>query len=108
VGSGVAAELVLTGDVVDAARALELGLVNRVVEPDQLIGEATGLAERIAAKSWRAVQASKQSLRASWQTSLAATLATNYWAHAALHQGPDVSEGVDAFLQKRPARFNQR
>ncbi len=108
VGSGVAAELVLTGDVVDAARARELGLVNRVVEPDQLIPEATALAERIAAKSWRAVQASKQSLRASWNVDLAATLSANYWAHAALHSGPDVSEGVDAFLQKRSARFNQR
>jgi enoyl-CoA hydratase len=108
VGSGVAAELVLTGDVVDAARAHELGLVNRVVDPDRLVPEATALAERIAAKSWRAVQASKQSLRASWHTDLAATLSANYWAHAALHPGPDVSEGVDAFLEKRPARFNQR
>ncbi|MBW0101016.1 enoyl-CoA hydratase/isomerase family protein [Pseudonocardia sp. KRD291] len=108
VGSGVAAELVLTGDVVDAAHAAQLGLVNRVVEPERLLPDAIALAERIAAKSWRAVQASKQSLRASWQVDLAATLSTNYWAHAALQPGPDVAEGLDAFLQKRPARFNQR
>ena len=108
VGSGVAAELVLTGDVVDADRAAALGLVNRVVEPDRLIPEATALAGRIAAKSWRAVQATKQSLRAGRRGDLAGTLSTNYWAHAALQPGPDVSEGLDAFLQKRPARFNQR
>ena len=107
VGSGMAAELVLTGDVVDAARALEIGLVNRVVAPDALIPAAVGLATRIAAKSWRAVEAAKQSLRSSWQVDLASTLATNYWSAAALHAGPDVSEGVTAFLEKRPPRYNR-
>ena len=108
VGSGMAAELVLTGDVVDAARALEIGLVNRVVEPDALISTATELAVRIAAKSWRAVEATRQSLRAAWQVDLNATLNTNYWAAVGLHPGPDVREGIDAFIEKRPARFNQR
>jgi enoyl-CoA hydratase len=108
VGSGMAAELVLTGDVVDAARALEIGLVNRVVEPAELLPAATELATRIAAKSWRAVEATKQSLRNAWQVDLSATLSTNYWAHVALHPGPDVREGLDSFIEKRPARFNQR
>lgn len=108
VGSGMAAELVLTGDLIDAARALEIGIVNRVVEPEALIATATELAGRIAAKSWRAVEATKQSLRNSWQVDLTATLSTNYWAHAALHPGPDVREGLKAFIEKRPARFNQR
>lgn len=106
VGSGMAAELVLTGDVVDAARALEIGLVNRVVEADDLIPAAVELATRIAAKSWRAVEAAKQSLRSTWQVDLATVLATNYWSAAALHPGPDVSEGVDAFLEKRKPEFN--
>jgi enoyl-CoA hydratase/carnithine racemase len=106
VGSGTAAELVLTGDVIDAARALEIGLVNRVVEPEELIDAAVALAARIAAKSWRAVEAAKQSLRSTWQVDLATVLATNYWSAAALHPGPDVSEGVDAFLERRPPRFN--
>ncbi|NMI01106.1 enoyl-CoA hydratase/isomerase family protein [Pseudonocardia acidicola] len=106
-GSGMAAELVLTGDVIDAARALEIGLVNRVVEADELIPTAVELAMRIAAKSWRAVEAAKQSLRSTWQVDLATTLATNYWAAAALHPGPDVSEGVDAFLERRTPAFNR-
>lgn len=107
-GSGMAAELVLTGDVVDAARALEIGLVNRVVEADDLIPAAVELATRIAAKSWRAVEAAKQSLRSTWQVDLSTVLATNYWSAAALHPGPDVSEGIDAFLEHRPAVFNTR
>jgi enoyl-CoA hydratase len=107
VGPGLAAELVLTGDVIDAARALEIGLVNRVVDPDQLLPSATELAAKIAAKSWRAVEAAKQSLRSTWQVDLSTVLATNYWAAAALHPGADVSEGIDAFLERRPARFNR-
>ena len=98
----------LTGDVVDAARALEIGLVNRVVEPDALIATATELAARIAAKSARAIEVSKQSLRAAWQVDLASTLNTNYWAAVGLHPGPDVREGIDAFIEKREARFNSR
>lgn len=108
VGSGMAAELALTGDVLDATRALEIGLVNRVVEPQQLIPAATELATRIAAKSWRAVEATKQALRAAWNVDLATAMATSYWVTAALHHGPDLSEGVDAFLERRPAVFNTR
>jgi enoyl-CoA hydratase len=107
VGSGMAAELALTGDVVDAARALEIGLVNRVVEPGSLVGESVALAGRIAAKSWRAVEATKQSLRSAWHVDLAASLNANYWAMVALQAGPDVAEGLDAFIEKRPARFDQ-
>ncbi|MBN9107488.1 MAG: enoyl-CoA hydratase/isomerase family protein [Pseudonocardia sp.] len=108
VGPGLAAELALTGDVIDAARALQIGLVNRVVEPEALIDDAVGTASRIAAWSWRAVQMTKQSLRAAWQQDLAASLATNYWAAVGLQAGPDVKEGVAAFVEKRPARFNQQ
>lgn len=107
IGPGLAAELVLTGDVIDAARALEIGLVNRVVDPDDLLPSAIELATRIAAKSRPAVEAAKQSLRSTWQVDLTTVLATNYWAAAALHPGPDVSEGIDAFLERRPAHFNR-
>lgn len=106
VGSGLAAELALTGDVVDADRALEIGLVNRVVEPDQLLPTAIELAGKIAAKPWRAVEATKHALRSSWQVDLATSLTQSYWAVAALHHGPDLSEGINAFLDKRQPRFN--
>jgi enoyl-CoA hydratase len=107
VGSGMAAELALTGDVVDAARALEIGLVNRVVEPDDLIAAATDLAARIAAKPWRAVEATKQALRASWQLDLASSMSASYWAVSALHHTADLKEGIDAFLEKRRPAFNR-
>jgi enoyl-CoA hydratase len=108
VGSGMAAELALTGDVIDAARALEIGLVNRVAEPEALIDEAVALAARIAAKPRRAVEATKQALRASWQLDLASSMSASFWAVAALHHTDDLKEGVNAFLEKRPAKFNQR
>src|SRR4051794_13084335 len=90
VGSGMAAELALTGDVVDAARALEIGLVNRVVEPDELIDASVELAARIASKPWRAVEATKQALRASWQLDLASSMSASFWAVAALHYTDDL------------------
>jgi enoyl-CoA hydratase len=107
VGAGMAAELSLTGDLIDAARAQEIGLVNRVVEPDELIPAAIELASKIAAKAWRAVEATKQALRASWQVDLATSMTSSYWAVAALQHTDDLSEGVDAFLERRPAVFNR-
>jgi enoyl-CoA hydratase len=105
-GSGMAAELALTGDIIDAGRALQIGLVNRVVEPDELIPAAVELAARIAAKSWRAVEATKQALRSTWQVDLATSMTQSFWAVAALHYGPDLREGVNSFLEKRPPTFN--
>lgn len=107
VGSGVAAELALTGDVVDAARALELGLVSRVVEPDELLPTAIALAERIAAKPARALDATKQALRASWQQDLVSAMAASYWTTASLQQTADLREAIDAFLEKRTPVFNK-
>jgi enoyl-CoA hydratase len=106
-GSGLAAELALTGEVIDATRALEIGLVNRVVEPDELLPAATELARKIAAKSRRAVEATKQALRSTWQVDLATSMAQSFWAVAALHYGPDLAEGINAFLEKREPYFNR-
>jgi enoyl-CoA hydratase len=107
VGSGLAAELALTGDVLDAEAALRHGLVNHVVEPDHLIATAVALGAKIAGKSWRAVEATKQALRASWQVDLATAMNSSYWSVSALHYTPDLSEGINAFLERRPPRFNQ-
>jgi enoyl-CoA hydratase len=107
VGSGMAAELALTGDLVSAARALEIGLVNRVVAPDALLPEAIELAEKIASRPRRAIEATKQALRTAWQTDLVGALSTSFWAVTALQYTDDVAEGVDAALEKRPPRYNQ-
>lgn len=107
VGSGVAAELALTGDIVDAERALEIGLVGRVVPHDQLLPAALELAGRIAAKPWRAVEATKQALQASWQLDLGAAMKASYWTTMALQHTDDVLEAVRARLEKREPVFNR-
>ncbi len=107
VGSGMAAELALTGDLVDAARALEIGLVNRVVEPDALIGEAVALAARIATRPRLAIEATKQQLRQSWHMDLAGSMNASFWAVAALTYSGDLREGIDAAIEKRDPIFNR-
>ncbi|MCA0206927.1 MAG: enoyl-CoA hydratase/isomerase family protein [Proteobacteria bacterium] len=107
VGSGMAAELALTGDIIDAARALELGIVNRVVADATLMDAALELAARIAARPRKALIATKQLLRASWQSDLPGALATSYWVTAALQQTRDLREGVEAALEKRPPLYNR-
>lgn len=107
VGAGMAAELALTGDVIGAARALEIGLVNRVVEHEQLLPSAVELAARIAAKPRRAVEATRQALRAGWLLDLQASMNANYWAVSDAYHSPDLREGINAFLESRPPKFNQ-
>jgi enoyl-CoA hydratase len=102
----MAAELAFTGEVVDGARALAIGLVNRVVAPESLLAEATDLAARIAAKPARALEATKQALRASWHSDLQGMMASSFWTVAALHHSDDLKEGIDAAIERRPPRFN--
>jgi enoyl-CoA hydratase len=49
----------------------------------------------------------KHALRSTWQVDLATSMSNSYWAVSALHDGPDLAEGVDAFLERRPPRFNR-
>ncbi len=106
VGSGLAAELAFTGDVLDAQRALEIGLVNRVVEPDRLLAEATALAARIAAYPRLALEATKQQLRQSWHLDLISSMNSSFWGVATLSHTEDLKEGIAAAREKRPPRFN--
>jgi enoyl-CoA hydratase len=107
VGSGMAAELALTGDLIDAARALEIGLVNRVVEPEELIPQAVAMAANIAQKPWRALEATKQALRNGWHMDLQTVFNTSFWAVSALTYTADLKEGVDAFIEKRAPEFGK-
>jgi enoyl-CoA hydratase/carnithine racemase len=106
VGSGLAAELAFTGDVLDAQRALEIGLVNRVVEPDQLLIEAAALAARIAAYPRLALEATKQQLRQSWHLDLISSMNLSFWGVATMSHTEDLKEGIAAAREKRPPRFN--
>ena len=97
----LALELLLTGDPVGAARAAEIGLVNRVVEDGGALAEAVALAERIAANGPLAVMATKQIANhaGDWP-------AAERWDEAARLMGPvftsqDAKEGARAFAEKR-------
>ena len=106
IGSGLAAELAFTGDVIDARRALEIGLVNRVVEPDALLSESVALAARIAAYPRLALEATKQQLRQSWHLDLISSMNASFWGVATMSHTEDLKEGIAAAREKRAPRFN--
>jgi enoyl-CoA hydratase/carnithine racemase len=106
VGSGLAAELAFTGDVIDSQRALEIGLVNRVVEPDALLTEAIALAARIAEYPRLALEATKQQLRQSWHLDLISSMNLSFWGVATMSHTDDLKEGIAAAREKRSPRFN--
>ncbi len=108
VGLGRALELVLTGEPIDAQRAYEMGLVNRVVEPDQLMPEARKLAELLASRPRLALQYAKEAVYRAPEGSLDAGLARESYLHALSCATEDKQEGVRAFLEKRDPKFTGR
>lgn len=105
VGMGRAMELILTGDPIKADAALAIGLVNKVVEPDQLMAEAKKLADTIAARPKLAIQYAKEAVLRSGEGSLAIGLAHESYLHTLACGTQDKAEGVAAFLEKRAAQF---
>jgi enoyl-CoA hydratase/carnithine racemase len=105
VGREKAAELLFTGEVIDAAEALRIGLVGRVVPHEELMPTAMGLARRIAANPPLAVQRLKAGLRRAldpdWRE-------LGEWVSVSLGElfhTEDHREGVRSFLEKRPPRY---
>jgi enoyl-CoA hydratase/carnithine racemase len=105
VGREQAAELLFTGEVIDAERAERIGLVGRVVDDDQLLPTALALAERIVANPPLAVTATKSGLRRAldpdWNE-LGVWVSTT---QSALFATEDHREGVRSFLEKRQPRY---
>ncbi|HUY64733.1 MAG TPA: crotonase/enoyl-CoA hydratase family protein [Acidimicrobiales bacterium] len=97
----VALELALTGEPIDAARALQIGLVNRVVPSSQLMDEAMALAERIADNAPLAVRCSKKVMLGSADLAEADAWALNDSTFSEIFTSADAMEGAVAFAEKR-------
>lgn len=108
VGKGRATEIILTGEMIDAREAHRIGLVNRVVAPDELLQEARKLAAKISAKGLVALQLCKQSIGNGLEMDLARACAYEAELFAYSFSTSDQKEGMGAFLEKRPALFSDR
>lgn len=96
----VALEMALTGDPIDARRAYELGLINAVVEPEQVLPTALGLAERIAANGPLAVAAVKELVRLFVTDERAGRERFDHW-QPKVYGSLDAKEGATAFIERR-------
>ena len=108
VGKGRAIQLILTGEMIDAAEAYRIGLVNKVVPADQLLAEAEKLLRGILSMGPLAVRLSLEAVDAGLEMTLeeGLLLEANHFGLLAATQ--DMKEGLTAFLEKRPAKFAGR
>lgn len=105
VPSAVAMELLLTGELISAARAYEIGFLNRVVAAGDAVDAAVGIAKRVASNGPLAVQAVRESARANIAAQEPQLLAIEAAYAARVFASSDAIEGPRAFLEKRAPRF---
>jgi enoyl-CoA hydratase len=108
VGRGKALELILTGELIDAAEALRIGLVNRVVPHAELHAAVTAMAKTIAGKGPDAVRLSIQAVNAAAEFGQAEGLRKEAELFGSCCATEDFREGTRAFLQKRKPAFQGR
>lgn len=105
IGFGRAMEMVLTARMVDADEAYRIGLVNKVVAPEELMEEAKKMAGAIISKSPLAIQYAKEAVNRSMEMGLNEGMAHESYLHALACATEDKKEGVAAFLEKRKAEY---
>lgn len=108
IGYQRAAELTFTGRIVEAAEALELGMVMKVVEPGQLMPSVMEMAGVIAAKPPRTLRLSKRILKQAARTSLSDFLDICAVTQSVVQTSEDHKEAMQAFFEKRPGEFKGR
>jgi enoyl-CoA hydratase/carnithine racemase len=107
VGLGKATELVCFGDTIDAQEAHRIGLANRVVPGDTLIDEAYKWANRLKEGPLYALGVTKELLEYEANVDMETALEIEAMAQARCMETPDFIEGYNAFVEKRPLRFNR-
>jgi len=105
VGTATAAELIFTGDVIDAAEALRIGLVSRVLPPEELMPATLELARKIASGPPIAIRLAKRAIYRNAESDLRSALEFETFAQNACFETEDAREGIRAFVDKRAPIF---
>ena len=105
IGLGRATELLMTGEFIDAKRALEIGLYNKVVPSGQALATATELAKKLAGGPTTALAVTKKALDSEFVMDLQSALSYEADAQAALMEDPNFREAYEAFREKREPKF---
>jgi enoyl-CoA hydratase/carnithine racemase len=108
IGMARASLMTLTGDTIDAAKALEYGLVSEVVAPEQVLPRALDVAHAIAVNPGHATRMAKRLLREGQDMKLAPLLELSAAYQALAHHTADHHEAVSAFLERRPAALRDQ
>lgn len=108
IGPAKAKQMILTGEMVEAAEALRLGLVDAVFPAERLLSEAMSLAGKLAGKARVALGLAKAAIDHGLRAGLGAGLAYEAELFSLVFATQDREEGVAAFLEKRPPRFQGR
>jgi enoyl-CoA hydratase len=108
IGKGLANELIFSGNIVDAEEACRIGLVNRVVAPENLMAECRTLAVKIATRGPGAVRLCKEAINNGMELDLnrACVYEADLFAHC--FTSLDQKEGMSAFLEKRAPNFQDK
>jgi len=108
IGEKLAAEMLMTGDAVTAERAERIGMINRIVPSEMLLGEAQQFAARLAAGPTASIGRIKRMLNASFSSELDTQLRLEHDCQIASGKSADFKEGVTAFFDKRAPQFTGR
>lgn len=106
VGKAIAMEMVLNNRTLTAEEALNLGLVNRVVPVENFLDEALQLADEIAVRAPLAIRLGKEAVNQAFESSLSDGLAEERRAFYFLFASQDQQEGMQAFIEKRQAKWH--
>ncbi len=108
IGTAKAKEMILSGEMIDACTALDLGIVNKVCEADKLMEDVLNIAKKIASKAPLAIKLAKELVEIAASTDIKRGLKTEADYFALCFATEDQKEGMKAFLEKRKAEFKGR